>query len=60
MQKCALYEHVLAHKYTHTRAEIRGVEGAGGDALVVQQGQETVGLKPITNGWISSHVHTAF
>lgn len=29
-------------------------------ALAVQQGQETLGLQPITNTQISSHVHTAF
>lgn len=32
----------------------------GGGGCSVRQGQETLGLKPITNTRISSHVHTAF
>lgn len=46
------HEHVLTYTYTHW--------GGGGFALAVQQGQETLGLQPITNTQISSHVHTAF
>lgn len=69
MQQFALFKqdvntclHTCTH--IHTRAKVHwsreGEARRGGGVLAAWQGQETLGLKPITNTRISSHVHTAF